>query len=289
MKIGVSSYSFDRYLRERKCGYREIVRLSYEMGFAGIEFIDLWNPAWGIAGDERKIAREVRAAADEYGLQIPAYTVAADFLSSDPDAEVERICRKIDVAGVLGARIFRHDASFHLRDLPGYTWEDGIAEMAPRIRRVAEYAADRGIVTCTENHGYIFQAPERMKRLIEAVGCENYGWLVDIGNFSVVDADNVTAVKIAAPYAVHVHAKDFLLLPDPGKGRGAPEGFKCTANGNLWRGTVLGCGNVPVSECLGLLAGAGYDGYVSLEFEGPEDVLSALKAGYAYLSDCLTE
>lgn len=287
MKIGVSSYSFDRLLRERKCGYREIVRLAREIGFTGIEFIDLVNIAWGIAGDEAEIARKVCAAADEYGMEIPAYTVAADLLSQDPDAEVERLCRKIDVACLLGARVFRHDASFHLRDDPGYTWEDGIAEMAPRIRRIAAYAETKGIVTCTENHGCIYQAPERVKRLVEAVGCDNYGWLVDIGNFSVVDADNLAAVKIAAPYAVHVHAKDFVLLPDPG--RVTPEGFNRTANGALWRGTVLGRGNVPVAECLGLLATAGYDGYVSLEFEGPEEVLPALNAGFAFLSDCLKQ
>ena len=283
MKIGVSSYSFDRYLRDTKCGYREIVRLASGIGFAGVEFIDLANPAWGIEGDEETIAREARAAAEEYGMEIPAYTVAADFLSDDPDAEVERVCRKVDVAKILGAKVFRHDASFRLRDLPGYTWEDGIAEMAPRIRRVTEYAASRGIKTCTENHGFIYQSPERVMRLIEAVGNGNYGWLVDIGNFSVVDRDNLEAVKIAAPYAVHVHAKDFILLPDPGKGA-IPCGFHRSAGGGLWRGTVLGRGNVAVGACLDALKDAGYDGWVSLEFEGPEEVLPALAEGYSFLT-----
>ena len=287
MKIGVSSYSFDRYLRENKCGYREIVRLAQQIGFAGVEFIDLLNPAWGIEGDEITLARAVRAAAEEYGMAIPAYTVAADFLSCDPDAEVERICRKVDVAKELGAKVFRHDASFHLRDLPGYSFEDGIAEMAPRIRRVTEYAAERGIVTCTENHGFVYQAPERVKRLIEAVGHKNYGWLVDIGNFSVVDHDNLQAVKIAAPYAVHVHAKDFLLLPDPGDDAKIPAGFQRSAGGNLWRGTVLGRGNVDVKGCLNALKTTGYDGWVSLEFEGCEEVLSALSEGYSFLARTL--
>ena len=285
MKIGVSSYSFDRYLRDTKCGYREIVRLASGIGFAGVEFIDLANPAWGIEGDEETIAREARAAAAEYGMEIPAYTVAADFLSDDPDAEVERVCRKVDVAKILGAKVFRHDASFRLRDLPGYTWEDGIAEMAPRIRRVTEYAASRGIKTCTENHGFIYQSPERVMRLIEAVGNGNYGWLVDIGNFSVVDRDNLEAVKIAAPYAVHVHAKDFILLPDPGKGA-IPCGFHRSAGGGLWRGTVLGRGNVAVGACLDALKDAGYDGWVSLEVEGPEEVLPALAEGYSVLARC---
>ena len=288
MKIGVSSYSFDRWLRDSRCGYREMIRRAAGIGFAGVEFIDLANPAWGITGDEIALAREVREAADAYGLAVPAYTVAADFLSSDPDAEAARICRKVDVAKALGAPLLRHDASFHLRDLPGYTWEDGIAEMAPRIRRVTEYAASVGIRTCTENHGFIYQAPERVKRLIDAVGHENYGWLIDVGNFSVVDRDNLAAVKVAAPYAFHVHAKDFLLLPAPAAGEPIPDGFNRSLAGNLWRGTVLGSGNVDVAACLSLLKDAGYDGWVSLEFEGTEEVLPALTAGYAFLADCLS-
>ncbi len=289
MKIGVSSYSFDRYLRDKECGYREIVLLSKTIGFRGIEFIDLVNPAWGITGDEFALAQKVRAAADEFGMVIPAYTVAADFLSSDPEGEVERVCRKVDVAKELGAPLIRYDASFHLRDLPGYTWEDGIDEMAPRIRRVAEYAAEQGVRACTENHGFIYQSPERVKRLIDAVGHQNYGWLVDVGNFSVVDCDNPAAVRVAAPYAFHVHAKDFILLPGPGEEKPTPAGFRRSSGGNLWRGTVLGRGNVPVAACLSALRDAGYDGWVSLEFEGTEDVLPALNEGFAYLSDALTK
>ncbi len=289
MKIGVSSYSFDQYLRETKCGYREIVRLAREIGFAGIEFVDLLNPAWGIEGDEYEIAREVRAAADEYGLLIPAYAVSSNLLGFFPDREVERLCRQAGVAKLLGASVFRFDASFKAYRKPDFTWEDGIAEMAPRIRRIAEFGSKIGVKTCTENHGFLYQAPERMKKLIEAVGHKNFGWLVDVGNFSVVDRDNLEAVKIAAPYAVHVHAKDFVLLPDPGKDAPAPVGFNRSAGGNLWRGTVLGRGNVDVVSCLDALRGAGYDGWVSYEFEGPEDVIPAIAEGYAYLKRLIRE
>ena len=285
MKIGVSSYSFNRYLKETKCGYRALFDISKKIGFTGLEFIDLVSPAWGIEGDANDLAREVRGYADEFGMEIPAYTVGANFQCDDPAREVERICRQLDVAKILGAPVFRHDATFRLRE--GNTWERGIEEMAPFIRQVTEYGASLGIRTCTENHGYIYQAPERVKALIEAVGHPNYGWLVDIGNFTVVDYDNLKAVRIAAPYAFHVHAKDFVYKPDPGAGHPVPGGFNRSAGGNLWRGTVLGHGAVPVEACLSALIDAGYIGYFSLEFEGAEDNLPALENGFAYLRDCL--
>ena len=281
MKIGVSSYSFNRYLKDRRGDYGDILKIAKECGFEGVEFIDLVNEGWGQVGDPLEIARAVREKADELGLAIPAYTVGANLLASDPDAEVERLCRALDVAAMLGAGVFRHDASFSLKKLPGYTWESGIRDMVPLIRRIADYAAGLGIRTCSENHGMIYQDAVRMEQLIRAVDHPNYGWLVDIGNFIVADGDPLESVKRAAPYAFHVHAKDFIikrgdLVP-------APVGFAKSRGGNLWRGTVLGHGVIPVPECLRALAQSGYDGWVSLEFEGIEDNLAGIKNGFAYL------
>ena len=42
---------------------------------------------------------------------------------------------------------------------------------------------------------------------------------------------------------------------------------------------ILGHGNVPVYQCLRILKQSGYDGYVSIEFEGMEDNLPALEIG----------
>ena len=79
------------------------------------------------------------------------------------------------------------------------------------------------------------------------------------------------------PYAFHVHAKDFLLKSggciDPG------EGWFRSRGQNFLRGTVVGHGVVPVAQCIAILKTAGYDGWLSLEFEGHEDNLPALRHG----------
>ena len=100
---------------------------------------------------------------EKIGLSIIAYTVGANFLCDDPEAEIKRVCGCIDVAKALGAPVLRHDVCYALPKNPLYTWRDAIKDMAPRIRRVTEYAKSLGIKTCTENHGYIFQAPEELK------------------------------------------------------------------------------------------------------------------------------
>lgn len=281
MKIGVSSYSFSKYLTDTGCGYLRICDVAKEIGFDGIEFINLNNKNWGIEGDEIEIAKEIKAHCDEIGLEIAAYTVGANFLSEDIDAEVERVKRCVDVCAALGAPVMRHDATFALRNIPLYSYEDAISEMAPRIREVAEYAEGLGIRTCSENHGFIFQAPDRVEELILAVNHKNYGWLCDFGNFLCADSDPAESVYIAAPYTVHAHAKDFLFKSAEIE---KPIGYQITtAMGNHIRGTVVGHGVVPVRQCISILKRAGYDGYVSLEFEGMEDNIPAIKAGYENL------
>lgn len=282
MKIGVSSYSFARYMREKGANYIDICNLAKEIGYDGIEFIDL-DPA--ISGkDVMATAKEIREHCAQIGLEVSAYTIGANFLKDDPKAEVERVKGCVDVAAELGAKTMRHDACWGPRPTPRYTWRDAVAEIAPYIREVTEYAATKGIRTCTENHGQFIQSPERVEELIRTVNHPNYGWLVDMGNFICADCDSVEAVATAIPYAFHVHAKDFLLKKgcefDPGMGW-----FK-TRGQNYVRGTVVGHGVIPVYQCVNMFKAAGYEGYLSLEFEGMEDNLDALKAGYAYLRRC---
>lgn len=269
MKLSVSSYSFGKYRKETGCTYLDLCDKAKALGFGGIEFIDLEGD------DPLALAREIRQHCENIGLPIVAYTVGADFLAEDIEAEVARVCACVDVCEALGAPLLRHDVCSKLPDDPLYSWEDAVTQMVPHIRRVTEYAAAKGIRTCTENHGYIFQYPERVEALIRAVRHPNYGWLCDVGNFLCVDVDPRHAVSVAARYTVHVHAKDFLLKTDAE----CPDGFFPTAGRRWLRGTIPGHGVVPVASCLRILKDSGYDGFVTLEFEGPEECLPALESG----------
>lgn len=279
MKYGVSSYSFDSFLRHSHCDYLEICDIAHKIGFDGIEFIELDKSDWHLTENPMACAEKIREHCDKLGLEIPAYTVSAN-LMNDTDREIERLFGCVDVAQKLGASVLRHDVCWSLPKEPLYTWRNAIEKVAPAVAQVSRYAKQKGIRTCSENHGFIFQAPERMEALILAVGEENYGWLCDIGNFLCADVDPVKAVAVAAPYTMHVHVKDFLLkngqLP-------CPPGFFDTLGGNHLRGTIVGHGVVPVRQCLSILKKSGYDGWISLEFEGPEASPDAIQTGFSFL------
>ena len=91
------------------------------------------------------------------------------------------------------------------------------------------------------------------------------------------DDEPAKAVGTVAKYAKHVHAKDF--HKKSGNGPNPGDGFFRTRGGDYLRGAVVGHGDVPVFQVLNIIKDSGYNGYITLEFEGHEDALLACKWG----------
>ncbi len=274
MKTCISSYSYSKLLRSGKMSYFDIIEKTKELGFDAIEFS---------IGDElpggRETVAKLRDKCAEVGLPIASYTTGANFLVKDQAAEIARVKEHVDRAEIMGAPVLRHDMCWGFYE--GYegvkTFDAIVPIIAPAIREVTEYAQSKGIRTMSENHGYFAQDADRLIKVITAVGSTNYGWLCDVGNFCCADEDPAVSVGKLAPLCFHVHVKDMFLrsgmLPDPGKGWGR------TRAGNFFRGTIFGQGNIPTLQCLQNLKRNGYDGYISLEFEGMEDTLMSIEIG----------
>ncbi len=258
--------------------------LAKEMGFDAIEFTDLCPPE-GVTDEE--FALQLKAESERLSLPIASYTVGADLLNNGLEAEVERLKKKVDVAALLGAPVMRHDATggFKSDEKSFKGFDQALPKLAEGYRTVTEYAASKGIATCIENHGYFAQESLRVEKLITTVGHPNFGALVDVGNFACADDPSPVAVGRVAPYAKHVHVKDFHIKSgcgvDPGRG------FFRSRGGNYLRGAIIGHGDIPVKQCLWALKNAGYDGYVSVEFEGMEDAETGISIGLENLKNII--
>lgn len=273
MKLGVSSYSYGAAVRENRIDFLDIPSLAKATGFEVIEFSSLTVPDGEGSLD---FAKRLRDACDSAGISVANYTIKADFINGvdvPPEKEVERLRGELEIASVLGSPGMRHDATWKFSG----TFDQALPLLADGCRAVTEIAEPMGIKTMVENHGYFAQDSDRMEKLVAAVDHQNFGLLVDIGNFLCVDEDPASAVGRTAPFAFHVHVKDFHVKsgssPDPGSGW-----FRSRA-GNYLRGAVLGHGVVPVGQCLGVLSRSGYEGVVSIEFEGIEQPELGIKIG----------
>lgn len=280
MKIGVSSYSFSRLVNEGTMRQIDVIAKARAMGFDVLEFSAISLPQGKRLPE---YAGELRDEAARVGIEIVNYTIGADFLKGsggDLQAEIARVQGEVDVAAILGVPGMRHDASggWPADHAGPKSFQAALPILAQGCRAVTEYAAEKGVRTMVENHGYFCQDSLRVEQLVTAVDHPNFGTLIDMGNFLCADDDPAAAVGRLMPYAFHCHAKDFHVKPGTDAFPG--HGWFRSRGGNYLRGAIIGHGNVPVVQCLRIMNKAGYDGVLSIEFEGIEEVLMGIQTGH---------
>lgn len=283
MKIGVSSYSFSRLVGAGRFTQLEIIAQAKEIGFDSIEFSTLSLPE---GETPLSFAPKVKEECERVGLAITNYTIGADFLNGsggDWQAEVERLKDEVRVAQILGAPGMRHDATrgYDASHVGPRGFDDALPTLINGCRAVTEFAADLGVKTMVENHGFFCQDSDRVEKLANGVNHPNFGLLIDMGNFVCADEDPPKAVGRLISHAFHVHAKDFHLKPgtasDPG-----PGWFRSRAD-NYLRGAIIGHGEVPIVQCLRIMKKADFQGVLSIEFEGLEEPINGISLGLANL------
>ncbi len=272
MKTCVSTYSFGWFRSEGQLGILGTVAKAAEMGFEGIEFVE------GDWQKEADGAEKITEKCASCGIVPVNFCVGADLLNcADIKDEIKRVCGLVDIAKRLGATMLRHDVAYNANKAVAAGYYAALPHIADACREITKYAEQKGIRTMTENHGHFSQDAVRVERLISEVNHQNFGVLVDVGNFMCVDEEPTKSVAILAPYAFHVHAKDFHykngMEPDPGFG------WSKTRGANYIRGAIIGHGDAQVWRSLKALKAAGYDGYTGIEFEGIEDVYQGIEHG----------
>lgn len=277
MKTCVSSYSYGSYNQSDKLGIYGIIDKTLELGFDGIEFCE---GDW-INGSDIDTAKRVREHTEKAGLDIVAYCTGADFINGsngNMKDEIAKLKKAVDFAAALGVKNMRHDCTNGIR---GRSYsigiDDALALVIDGCREVTKYAEQQGIGTMTENHGYFLQGSYRLEKLVNAVAHPNFGALIDIGNCLCIDEDPPYSAGCLAPYAKHVHAKDFHVKSGMEINPGA--GWFMSRSGNYLRGAIIGHGDAKVAQSILALKRGGYDGYMSIEFEGMEDNILGITVG----------
>ena len=267
MKISVSSYSFERLVQKGQMTQLDTIKKAKELGFDCIEFTEI-KPHDG--STQLEYATKIATAAKEAGICVNCYTIAAHFaVDTDEElqAEVERMKGQVDIAEALGVHLMRQDS---MRKMGNYrSFDQALPMLAKGVRAVCEYAETKGIKTMIENHGYFCQDSVRVEKLVNAVAHPNFGLLVDMGNFMCADGDPVASVRSNIDIASFIHFKDFFRRTAGNPPLG--EGWMRTRAGHYLRATVIGHGSVELVPIVKIIKESGYDGYISVEFEGKED------------------
>ena len=287
MKTAISLYSYNKLYTTGNFSVFDAVEQTKKYGMDGVELciFDEYIPE---GKTKLQLSLELCEYARSLDLEVPMFTVGANLYCTDPEAETKRLMEHVDIASECGIPLMRMDvAYFFLGNETSKSPKKVIEFVAPYVRRIAEYGKEKGVKLCSENHGRLIQDSDRIEELLYTVDNDNYGLLCDMGNFGGADEDCAAAVSKLLPHICYVHAKDSFtksgMLYDPGRG------YSRSRGGNWRRATVFGHGDVPTFQILSAIKNSGYDGYVSIEFEGIEDNILALDIGSENLKRMLKD
>jgi sugar phosphate isomerase/epimerase len=273
MQIGVSSYSFAPLLRSGELDIFGVIDW-----VAGSRASHLEIATEGLGVDlvaEPNLVADIAGHAEAQRVPIANYVVGADFVRSEVAEQVASMRSHLDVAQGLGARRFRHDvAKWAWQESSQSELEAAFERIVPACREIADYGAQLGITTSVENHGFFMNSSDRIQRLISLVGRENFCTTLDVGNFLCVGEDPRSAVARNISSASVVHLKDFYIRNDePG------DGWLRTQAGNYLLGAIVGFGDMDLQNVISVIKRSGFDGPVSIEFEGISDSRAACAIG----------
>ena len=268
MKVGLSSYSLNRCIKNGEMDFPAIIRFAAENG---AEQVEICPRIIGDAEIGDELIAQIVQCAKENNLELSSYTLGANFVqptAEETRKEIERIKHEVENAAKLGVTRMRHDCGWRPPEECSCThFEKDLEMFADACGEVADKAKSYGITTSVENHGFYVQGSEQVQRLVLKVNRDNFRTTMDVGNFLCVDEDPEVATMNNIGIASMVHFKDFHIR----RAVSNPEGYIKTAHGRFIRGAIPGDGDINLSGIVKIIKEARYSGFLSIEYEGWDD------------------
>ena len=275
MRKAICHYSFHRRWRAERW---TADRLAEEVRALGIEGVDFHA---GMPGASNSAPALIRSAVDKHGLLLSGLSLSNNFNQDDPDEfrrQVDRVKEWILVAAEVEApvsRIFGGHLSADLRRDPAARAESR-QRILEGLGEVVREAEKLDLVLALENHGGLPCTAEEQLDIIEAINSPYLRATIDVGNYLSCGQEGDAATRMVAAHCAYVHLKDFKKTPDDS----SPWGWTTEA-------CALGEGDIDLRACVEALGGAGFDGFVALEYEGVEDEETAVPKSVAFMNELI--
>ncbi len=258
MRLGVSSYSFWHF-RGDPYAIEQVLDDAARLELAGVEILER---QLGTQPERSRLLR-LRRQALALGLDLYGLSTHQDFVSPDPQvrgAQIQSTVRSLEVAADLGIACIRLNSGRWKTiqgfddlmaaggiepPLPGHTDDDAFRWCTESIAELLPHAERLGVVLALENHWGLTARAAGVQRILRALPSPYLAGVLDTGNYlRGGEVDMYQEMRALAPTAVLVHAKAY-------------------QGGGEWYDL-----DIDYLRVAGILRGAGYRGYVSLEFEG---------------------
>lgn len=266
MKVSVSMYSVHKVVNQQNWTVLDFVDFAKELELDGVELLDIY---WK---DKTAEIEEIKAALAKNGMVVSAYDVTNNFVQESAEERaiaLEKVLDGICMAKQLGTKIVRVFCGDLHDEL---TYEQGQQWIVEGLKQAVELAEQEEVYLAIENHGILAGRSEQVLEIIEKVNSRYVGSTFDTGNFLLVDEDPTQSFDRIKEAVMHVHFKDF-------RKKRLDEvvvGFQ-SIKGEELIGTIPGDGQVDLAYIVSELKQIGYDGWLSLEYEGTDEPKAANK------------
>jgi L-ribulose-5-phosphate 3-epimerase len=268
-RFGISTYSFWQFRNEALRDVEQCLDRAAAMGFDAVEILHRQ-----MQEERNDYLQRLKRRAFLNGLDLCGFSIHQGFVSPDPEERRRNVAHTIhciELAYRLGIPTVRVNTgrwgtsgSFdelmanrgEEPPLDGYGEEDAFAWVVEGLAACLAAAERCGVTLGLENHWGLGRTPEGVLRIVEAIASPWLQVTLDTGNFL---EDPYDRLELLADHTVYVHAKTY-------------------HGGGLWYTLELDYPRIAA-----MLRRHGYQGYVTLEYEGREDPLTAVPSSLALL------
>ncbi|MEZ6100101.1 MAG: sugar phosphate isomerase/epimerase family protein [Pirellulaceae bacterium] len=271
MRIACSTYSFWRFRDDTKVTVDRCIDLSAEMGFDAVELLLIQ-----MTDTSNAALQQLKRRALVNGLDLCGFSTHQGFVSPDQaerQKNIDDTIQQIELAYQLGIPTMRvntgrwrttksFDELMANRGiepaLEGYTDEDAFGWVIDSLEKCLPTAEKCGVLLGLENHWGLGRTPEGVLRIVDAIDSPWLQVTMDTGNFL---EDPYDRLEKLAPKTVYVQAKTYY-------------------GGGTWYTLEL-----DYQRIADILRRHNYRGYISLEFEGQEDYMTAIPKSLTMLRE----
>jgi L-ribulose-5-phosphate 3-epimerase len=269
-RIGISTYSFWRFLPDSRVKIEDCIRQSAALGFDGVEILHRQ-----MDGEENGYLQSLKRIAITEGVDLCGFSIHQGFVYPDPaerKKHIDHTLHCIELAYAMGIPTMRlntgrwnttkdFDELMKNRGqeprLPGYNDdEEAYKWVCDSINQCLKKAQDCGVLLALENHWGLGLTPEGVLRIVNTVNSPWLQVLMDTGNFLEEPYEKLEKI---APKTVYVQAKTYY-------------------GGGIWYALDL-----DYPRIASMLRKHNYHGYIALEFEGKENYRTAIPKSLALL------
>ena len=242
MKLSLAAYSMRDALSAGEITLFDFIDWCAELDLQGTELTSYYFPE----EFDLDYLHKLKLHAFRQGVAISGTAIRNDFCqkpgSEGRAKDLEHVKKWIDYAAEMDAP---HIRIFAGRLQEGVELDTALTWVAEGTQECLEYAAKRGVVLGLENHGGVTARAKDHLAICDRVGAHpNFGINLDSGNYQT---DCYEELAMAAPRAVNVQIK-----------------VRITDNDGKRQDT-------DIAKVRDILVGAGYKGWVALEYEEEED------------------